>query len=184
MSRTEPLRSPQVVRAKWENDKVNDTLLNELEADGFGHWLAGFIDGEGCFIIRISGPGCRSKQRPMNCAFALQLRIDDLTILEECMSRTGLGRIITFDRKASNPGARWIVDKKADCLAFTRLLDEFPLRAKKARDYAIWREAVLHWQSVRNGRPRGSSKPSDWTTMRRMKVELSAQRAYQPTAAQ
>lgn len=37
------------------------------------------------------------------------------------------------------------VASKAGAVGLVELLDHFPLRAKKSRDFAIWREAVEAW---------------------------------------
>jgi hypothetical protein len=49
------------------------------------------------------------------------------------------------------------------------VLDRYPLRAKKRRDYAIWREAVLEWATVPFGR-------QDWAKMAALRTALSASR--------
>lgn len=107
----------------------------ELPPD-FGHWLAGFIDGEGCFSIQLGGKG-RGGPAPR---FTLGLRDDDRSILEEIVRRTSIGKLYIETKR---PVVRWWVGRRSDLAALVRLLDAFPLRAKKLRDYAIWREAVV-----------------------------------------
>src|SRR4051812_8024445 len=103
---------------------------------GFGHWLAGFIDGEGCFLI------VRTRTYHQ-CRFSLKVRDDDIAVIEEIQQRTQIGRVkANRSRNTSNPQVEWIIDTKPDCLELVNILDKFPLRAKKARDYQIWREAV------------------------------------------
>lgn len=41
------------------------------------------------------------------------------------------------------PSMIWAVVAKRDLAAIVAYLDAHPLRAKKARDFAVWREAVL-----------------------------------------
>lgn len=111
--------------------------------DAFGHWLAGFIDGEGHFAIR------RDKSGHFSCAFQLALRCDDEAILREIHERTGLGtlgRRLTGGR--SRAQAVWRVSSKGDCLALSGLLQRFPLRAKKAYDLDIWSRAVDLWHGI------------------------------------
>lgn len=45
--------------------------------------------------------------------------------------------------RAGNPRYLWHVVAKTDLRRLISYFDAFPLRAKKAADYAIWREAVL-----------------------------------------
>jgi hypothetical protein len=128
--------------------------------DGFGHWLAGFIDGEGCFEVYRNAAGWYC------CRFTLNVRADDERILLEIQRRAGVG-IVQAKRLAHRgdgadrkPQVRWVVINKPDCIGLVALLDRYPLRAKKARDYAIWREAVSEWSRIR----RHSGK-QDWTKM-------------------
>lgn len=150
--------------------------------DGFGHWLAGFADGEGSFAIR--------RQRSYNVdtgfsmVFTIQLRADDLPVLEEIRNRTGLGRIYgpingSGGSRTGSPSFQWTVNTKAEVKALVALFDRYPLRAKKANDYGLWREAVLDWCKVtcvsRNGRP-GPAR--DWSRIRDLRLALMDGRMY------
>lgn len=120
--------------------------------DGFGNWFAGFVDGEGCFQICVYGKG---KSGPSyRCIFDITLRFDDAAILEELKQRTGIGSINYFQPsgKRAARAVRWHIKNKDESLLLTRIFDRYPLRAKKARDYAIWREAVLSWHDGTKGR--------------------------------
>jgi hypothetical protein len=122
------------------------TTAEELPID-FGHWLAGFVDGEGSFEIQAKGRG------GYFCRFVIGLRADDLPVLEEIQRVTGLGRI-DLDRSnaRAHPAARWKVCRKADLAELVRYFERFPLRAKKRRDFELWREAVAQWLPATNGR--------------------------------
>jgi hypothetical protein len=111
----------------------------------FGNWLAGFIDGEGSFLIGRSAGGSAW------CNFRLAVRDDDGMVLEQIAERTGLGNVTYLRRLHTYRQACWYVGSKADCRALVDILDAHPLRAKKARDYAIWREAVFLWGTCRSG---------------------------------
>lgn len=106
----------------------------------FGHWFSGFVDGEGCFTIHKKG----------GCSFIIGLRSDDELVLRHIQnSLGGIGRIRYVFRslgsEGGNPQIRWEVNKKKECLWLTTVFDAYPLRSRKANDYAIWREAaVLH----------------------------------------
>lgn len=138
----------------------------------FGHWLAGFIDGEGCFRIhKEKGGGYYA------CHFTLKLRDDDRAILEEIVSRTGIGHLKPdVVRGTSKPALIWVVQSKAECVKLVDLLDRFPLRAKKRRDWRIWRRAVRHWVTA----PRGNRwhGARDWSLMIAYKSAIEKARAY------
>ena len=139
----------------------------------FSHWLAGFIDGEGCFRVHKEKAGAYYA-----CHFALKLRDDERPILEEIVTRTAIGHLKhdTVRNGNSRPCLVWVVQSKADCIKLVALLDCFPLRARKAKDYAVWREAVAFWVNQRRGnRWHG---PRDWSQMIAYKKAIEAARAY------
>lgn len=142
--------------------------------DDFGHWLAGFIDGEGCFQIVRNGTGFAMR-------FAITLRDDDRPLLTEIQTRTGLGkiyarRVTNANVSGANPTVIWNVARKADILRLVTLLDRYPLRGKKMLDFIIWREAVLYRKDGRN-RPRANG---NWGPVPRLFDDLRAVRAYAP----
>lgn len=142
----------------------------------FGHWLAGFVDGEGCFRIAENNGG-----RSMCCRFLINLRLDDEAILRDVHRRLGIGQIShayrSDPRCDSKPIVRWQVYDRHGCAVLVRIFDAFPLRAKKARDFAIWREAVREWCSA--GGPRsGYAGPANWGPMRELRDALEDVRAY------
>jgi hypothetical protein len=143
------------------------TLLSD---DGFGHWLAGFADGEGCFNIARNGNGS------MFCQFRIQVRSDDEPILLEIQRRTGLGRLTkVYKNRGANPSVIWYVSSKAECLALVELFETYPLRAKKQRDFEIWARAVRSWQTLRQRGPCYSGpRPIDLTLLPALKEELHA----------
>jgi hypothetical protein len=144
----------------------------------FGHWLAGFIAGEGNFRIHCSKSG-----HYYSAAFAIKLRDDDSEILEEIWRRVGLGTIYRQVRRSGNskPACVWVVQSRADCQELVEVLDNYPLRSRKAADYAIWRNAVAVWSAMPQGnRWRG---PRNWGAMITLKRELESVRTYTPRRA-
>jgi hypothetical protein len=144
-----------------------------MEKD-FGNWLAGFIDGEGCFLIAY-----RKDRNAWTCQFRIRVREDDEEIIREIHQKTNIGRFFTHNiDKPTPPLACWEVSSKADCLRLVKLLDRYPLRAKKARDYIIWREAVMAWCDVKKG---GEVKPDNsaiWSKISALSINLKEGRKY------
>lgn len=143
----------------------------------FASWLAGFIDGEGCFQIQ-KGSG-----RGYFCNLCVSLRDDDRPVLELICATTGLGKVRqTYGERGVRGGvATWQVHRKAECVELVELFDRFPLRAKKARDYVLWREAVLEWTGMQMT---GSDfARNDWTRTAELKGLLQAGRKYQFSAS-
>jgi len=103
-----------------------------------GHFLAGFIDAEGCFQIRANN-GAQS----WRCVFTLALRDDDAEILVELQRLTGLGALTQLPAPGtSRPQVVWSIQSWPDCARLAELLERFPLRGHKRREAAVWAEAV------------------------------------------
>ena len=155
-----PLRFLNGHGARLQTDAAEACKKAEAVEPDFGNWLAGFVDGEGCFIISQNGQGARF------CAFSLSLREDDFPILVEIQQRTGLGNArMQHPRSHRDPFAKWGVSSKVDCLALVGIFERHPLRAKKRRDFEIWAEAVRFWSDRMSG---------NWDVIDRLRINLSA----------
>ncbi len=148
------------------------------EREAFGHWFAGFTDGEGSFII-AGNPSTRSTS--YNCSFSLTTRIDDLPILEEIRGYLQMGRLYSYSRKAP-PGknqphdqVQFRIARKEDALRLVAFFDHHPLRAKKRNDYRIWRKAVMLWTDPGIHRGGSVSHPNQ-LLLAELQAELNAQR--------
>jgi hypothetical protein len=116
----------------------------------FGHWLAGFIDGEGCFILSPTGHGY------FYARFHIKVRDDDADIILQAYEAPGLGNVYYRPHKnsTSNPAIVWQIQKQSECRQFVKFLERFPLRAKKKRDFEIWKEALGELQQNSRDRPK------------------------------
>jgi hypothetical protein len=134
-------------------------------------FLAGFIEGEGCFSI---------SRQPRNtnhrCVMSLSARDDDGALLEGLARSTALGRITRKRAPADlNPQVIWSVRAKADCVRLIELLDAYPLRGRKSVDYAIWRTAVSWWVG---DDPTVTVRGRDWAPMIYLKERLTERHPY------
>jgi hypothetical protein len=79
----------------------------------------------------------------------------------------------------THPSATLVVVRKQETRRLVDIFDAYPLRAKKARDYAIWREAVLHWAATpRRYEGRRGGPVYDWGPIPELREALIAGRAY------
>jgi hypothetical protein len=105
---------------------------------GDGHFLAGFLEAEGSFGIRLNNGG-----QSWQCSMSLKLRDDDAELLVSLSRLTGLGRLSSVPARAtSNPQVVWQIVSHAECMRLAELLREFPLHGRKRREAATWSEAV------------------------------------------
>lgn len=83
----------------------------------FGHWLAGFIDGEGHFAI------CQQRRNGYYgyaLQFQLKVRVDDADVIREIVSTVGFGWLCHPKRREAHntrPQIGWGVSRLADCIA-------------------------------------------------------------------
>jgi len=118
-----------------------------------GDWFAGFVDGEGSLGIAHHG-GMYVQPR-----FRLNQRDDDGEIVRAIRHFLGVGylakkqcdpKTLYYSANAKPQLALNVSGK--DCLAIVRVLDQYPLRSKKFREYPIWRRAVLDYAKNQGGR--------------------------------
>jgi hypothetical protein len=140
----------------------------DIDREAFGHWLSGFVDGEGCFLLAMYARRANPLRKTPMASLRILLRADDLPILQEIQSFFGCGHINTDRRltcfatmKAPHEGRSLTIGRAADLA--TRVVphfERFTLRAKKARDFEVWKQGVLLVHRV-VGNSRGSGVP--WT---------------------
>lgn len=129
--------------ARYDEKDVLDFILSTYQHKSvdyeWGAWFAGFVDGEGSFSIRAAD------YQPM---FAVGTTSDDSTILDEIKERLGIGEIYhgkgytNSQGYVSRPCSHFMLSAVDDCHKIVELLRQFPLRTRKAEDFAIWSELV------------------------------------------
>jgi len=107
--------------------------IEAVKDERFCSWLGGFIDGEGNFDIHKQ---IRNSKEYYYCRFEITLREDDNAILELIKRKIG-GKIYYHDNKV-----RLELVAKEECKRLTTILEQYPLQAKKKRDFDIWRRAL------------------------------------------
>jgi hypothetical protein len=116
-------------------------------SDAEAHTLAGFLDAESHLAVIPNNGGATWR-----CECSVALRDDDREILVSYRDKLGLGHLTPVAaRNGSRPQVHWKIGSKLECQVLTQLLDAHPLRARKAREYEIWREAVGIWAFERQG---------------------------------
>jgi len=143
--------------------------------DAFGNWLAGFTAGEGTFSFLIRKiQGAKYKFHPR---FSISLRNDDAPILFQVAETLGCGYVRTDQDRArkKTPMAVYLCDDIGSLYnIIVPLFEHYPLRAKKARDFAIWKEAItLMFQITR--RPKINTR---WGWFPRYTKEEKAQLSH------
>jgi len=135
---TDLRRNPKLV-LPFGKEQIQREKLNP-------HYVSGFIDGEGSFSVSIGKHKTLRRGYEVRPEFEIELRKDDQEILERILITIGTGRIYdcSYDRYGWYPHAKYKVmsiwDMKEHLFPF---LDAYPLLAKKAKSYALFKEIVL-----------------------------------------
>lgn len=140
-------------------------------APPLGGFLAGFIEGEGSFVIarQTRGYGYR-------CGMSLSVRDDDANLVRDLAEKTRLGTLVRVEGRAgSRPQVRWSVVAKSDCRRLVEVLYAYPLRGRKAAVFAIWAAAVNWWIGLDATRQR---PPREWGPLPYLKERLTSVKLY------
>jgi len=123
-----------------------------------GDYIAGFVDGEGCFALNFRRDirherGKRSGVKPIyfywDIQFAIVLREDDKEILEKIRDTLECGKVTGPNKKGQvRFQATEINDLSKKIVPF---FEKYQLHAKKKFDFQLWKEAVEIFK--RNQRP-------------------------------
>lgn len=103
-----------------------------------GGYVSGLTDGEGCFRASI---GRTPKGEPYcRVEFTLNLRADDGAILRWLKTYFGCGSVSLIKRDG-NPMMNFSIGSLYNVeSSVVPHFDKYPLRAKKRRDYELWRQ--------------------------------------------
>lgn len=109
-------------------------------------YVIGFIDGEGSFSVSIGRHKTLRSGIEIRPEFEIELRNDDREILERIVVTIGCGKIYdcSYERYGWYPHAKLKIGSTHDMVEYLfPLLDRYPLQAKKAKSYRLFREIVL-----------------------------------------
>ena len=146
-------------------------------------YIAGFIDGEGCFYIH-------NKKNTGSWTFHINIRLrdDDKEILYEMKkSNNNIGNIsIQKERKnkinnsISKPMCNYRITNKKDIDIFIKLMDG-KFHAKKKRDFEVFKEAFyFYYKNSTNGKCSRKRQPNFVVeSMAKYKQQLSLIKEYQ-----
>lgn len=145
---------------------------DNLNREHFGHFLSGFTAGEGTFVLsKVSARG--KGERYPTAHFTIELRSDDKPILDLIQAYWQCGSMYyKHVRGRRCPGFAYSVRRIAE---LARIIvphfDSYPLMAKKANDFQIWKQgiALLHRVSSRKAEVAHSAQGKILGRIRRWK---------------
>lgn len=109
-----------------------------------GNYIAGFVDGEGCFSLSFRRDIRRERKNTptyfyWRAEFIIVLHRNDLGILKMIQDTLGCGKITFNKRGNARYSIQNIKELKETVVPF---FERYPMYAKKKYDFALWKEAV------------------------------------------
>lgn len=152
--------------------------------DALAWWLTGMTDGEGSFFATAAARNNDPRYARLLLVFVIGLRLDDMPVLRKLHEWTKVGSLYTNGsgggRANGYPQAQWRVVKINQLHdVIIPHFDSHPLQSKKARDYAVWREVVIHAKQSTGYQGHSQRRsPEDWVKLRGLCEQLKSVRAY------
>jgi hypothetical protein len=175
-----PYHTNRCGQAVYDEQDVLKFLLHKYQPPAlegeWGMWFAGITDGEGSFSIAKGSPTGHYYQ----ANYSLSLRVDDAQVLYDIQKHLQLGNLYdkaghtNFQGYTSHPGMTFMVSGLEECYRLVQIFDRYPLRSKKALDFAIWKEFVTFKMSVK-----WKKSSVDRTQEQELYKQLRAAKAYQ-----
>jgi len=129
--------SPEKFSGRRDEPKNNKALSPE--------YIAGFVDGEGCFCVSVSKHKTLKRRLEVRPQFEIELRDDDEMILKMIGKAIGCGNIyhLNYDKYGWRPHVKYKVTAIDDLFKIVvPFFRKYPLRAKKAKTFSIWSRVV------------------------------------------
>jgi hypothetical protein len=116
--------------------------MDQLET-GFGHWLAGFMDGEGYFSLRAPAR-CGTPYVQVKASVQIVQRRDNRAVLTAIHQCLGCGVVYDFKGSGrSKPISAFRVHRAADLAeTIVPFFRHYPLRSKKQLVFELWAQGV------------------------------------------
>lgn len=116
------------------------------------HWISGFVDGEGCFVV-----GIQQRTKKSICfSFEIKCNISDEEIIRKIGDFLGCGKIYfvsPYIHRNTTYTERAIalkVFRQTDLLdKIVPFFDRYPLKSKKRKSYEIWKHLLLRNQQYK-----------------------------------
>ncbi len=114
---------------------------DHINREHFASWFSGFADGEGSFGLALT-----PNKSPMGY-LTFHMRRDDKPVLELIRSYFQFGHLYDTDRSSASragtkPQTFYRASNAPSCWKLVSHFEQYPLMAKKSRDFTVWRQGV------------------------------------------
>lgn len=143
VSRVRSTRRSPFLREPYGKEQIHCKKLNPW-------YVSGFIDGEGSFSIGMGKHRTLKRGIEVRCQFEIEVRSDDRQILERICVTLGCGKLYdcSYERYGWYPHTKYKIGSTREMEEFLfPFLDKYPLQAKKAKDYRLFKKVVLMFRN-------------------------------------
>ncbi len=123
---------------------LSKNLQQEIEKG----WLCGFVDGEGCFSIRVQRYGSNKNNICLRPDFAITQHKKDKSALEKVRNIIGVGSIV---KRNLDGHFVYQIHSIKDALTLIDFFDSNDFLNIKKKDYELWKKCVI---MLKNGHHR------------------------------
>ena len=109
------------------------------------YYITGFIDGEGSFCVSFGFHKTLSRRVEIRPEFEIELRADDSKVLNRIRQAIGCGKVykLNYERYGWYPHIKLKISNNKDLTKYLiPFLDKYPLQARKAQSYKLFKEVV------------------------------------------
>ena len=109
------------------------------------HYVAGFIDGEGCFWVGVYKDEGMKNKISVQAQFEIELRADDKKILERIQKTLDCGRLYdcNYKRYGWHSHVKFKIARINDIAKkLIPFLEKYPLQAKKAETFRYFKQVI------------------------------------------
>lgn len=124
-----------VLKAAFPNTEPVLRPLVEVQENIDGHWLAGFVDGEGCFDVKMANftfPGTSKERIQISLRFIIAQHIRDEQLMKCLVKYLACGQVSV---QSGGSGVYFVVAKFSDIKdKIIPFFDTYPIWGSKAMD--------------------------------------------------
>lgn len=121
----------------YENNVELFSIYNSktLTNEEFAQWFTGFVNGEGCFIIKKT-----AQKYNYQFSFLINLHRNDLKVLVFICSMLGFGKVVLDSNRES---CTFMVNRQTDVLKLIEMFTNNPLLTQKNLDFLDWKASYF-----------------------------------------
>lgn len=121
----------------------NSYQSDGLSEENFLEWFRGLVDGEGCFLINVSGKG------RISFKFTIYLHKDDVRMLKYIAQRLKVGNVVVYE---GDHFASYNVFSRCELPKIISIFDKYPLNTTKNLNFISFKKGYMLYFNRKSSR--------------------------------